>query len=631
MVQNNTTDIINQADTSNTKGVLHEVPPEIEDTAPDEKPSRKGKKKTPKDFTEEFEGIIHGGAEKAKIKAFLMDQREFPEVGIDSLMEACELRCIKKNWEDKDGNKHLLDTLVVPYRAAVKGDGIPYMQDIAMEGENLKYGGKFNRKGSTCKTDGFFVVGGSADTVMIHESAIDALAGKILFPTAQHIALGSSIYVDKVSALKGLNKKILVAQKNEPAGKTMLADIFNILGSGIMGIKWSDTAKAKSKMAMNGILQTGEKPEIDKLFAPVCSLLRKNNKIFKLTRLSEMKLKPADWLIKGFMEVDSMDEIFGPSGGGKTFCAVDLGCSCATGTDFNGLPVKQGPVIYVAGEGQNGIKRRFMAWGKHKGVDMDTADIFISNIPAGLTDPQQVKFVIDAIHAIADEVAPPVAIIFDTIARNFGPGDENSTRDMTQFVKAGDEIRSLYRSAVIYVHHTGLAEQGRARGSSVLKGALDSEYRVEMENNGIIILKNTKMKDHDKPKPMAFKLESVDLGFSADGDPITSAVLISENYVPPSKGTTARQGKWQTVTKVILRDLVKEHINNTKPQNITNGCVVKIPIADVKDNAIKKGLDPRTWYRYPPYLESLDGVTLNEQYFEVDATSATNATLLHNV
>lgn len=613
--QANTVDTKKQTNVSGekTRDTLNEVPPEIEHTAPNEKSGKKEKKKAPIDLSDWWDGLSTDDTQKAKIHKFLVGER-----GIDPKVVDKHIANGNLKYKKIKGSPNVL--------AAYKGkDGLPAVQRLTMKSKDFI-------KGSEAGSECFFIAGCEAkntDTIMIHESPISALSGECQYPDICHVAIGSTTLTGKVSKLKGLNKKILVAQENGPAGETMLVDIVKILGSKVKGINWADTAKAK--IGMNEILLSGEKPEIDKVFVPAWSLSRKNNKTFKLTRLSKMKLKPADWLVKGYIEVDSMVEVFGPSGGGKTFCVVDLACSCATGTDFNGIPVKQGPVIYVAGEGQNGIQRRFTACGKHKGVDMDTADIFISNIPAGLTDPQQVEFVIDAIHAIADEVAPPVAIIFDTIARNFGPGDENSTRDMTQFVKAGDEIRSLYRSAVIYVHHTGLAEQGRARGSSVLKGALDAEYRVEMDNNGIVRLENTKMKDHDKPKPMAFKLESVELGFSADGDPITSAVLISENYVPPSKGTAARQGKWQTVTEGILRDLVKDHISNTKPQNTTNGCVVKILIADVKDKAIKKGLDPRTWYRYPPYLKSLDGVILNEQYFEVDATSATSATLLQNV
>jgi len=34
----------------------------------------------------------------------------------------------------------------------------------------------------------------------------------------------------------------------------------------------------------------------------------------------------------------------------------------------------------------------------------------------------------------------PVLVVIDTVARNFGPGDENSTKDMSTFIQAATMI-----------------------------------------------------------------------------------------------------------------------------------------------------------------------------------------------
>ncbi len=74
-------------------------------------------------------------------------------------------------------------------------------------------------------------------------------------------------------------------------------------------------------------------------------------------------VKPINWLIKGFLEMDSLSLMFGEPACGKSFSAIDLACCVATGKDWHGMPVKQpGPVFYIAGEGFNGLSRRFMAW-----------------------------------------------------------------------------------------------------------------------------------------------------------------------------------------------------------------------------------------------------------------------------
>ena len=53
--------------------------------------------------------------------------------------------------------------------------------------------------------------------------------------------------------------------------------------------------------------------------------------------------------------------IFGQPASGKSFLAVDLAASIATGRAFQGLKTQKGDVVYIAGEGYRGLKRRFTA------------------------------------------------------------------------------------------------------------------------------------------------------------------------------------------------------------------------------------------------------------------------------
>ena len=69
-------------------------------------------------------------------------------------------------------------------------------------------------------------------------------------------------------------------------------------------------------------------------------------------------------------------------------------------------------------------------------------------------------------------------IIIDTLARNFGAGNENSTEDMNAFVERVDDLKNTFNSCICLVHHTGHGSSNRARGSSVLPAAVDWEYKV---------------------------------------------------------------------------------------------------------------------------------------------------------
>ena len=70
--------------------------------------------------------------------------------------------------------------------------------------------------------------------------------------------------------------------------------------------------------------------------------------LFKLHSLQHvLSLPPPDWLVKNVLPVGSQGVLFGPSGSGKSFVALDMALSLATGQPWQGLEVKQGPVARI--------------------------------------------------------------------------------------------------------------------------------------------------------------------------------------------------------------------------------------------------------------------------------------------
>jgi hypothetical protein len=265
-------------------------------------------------------------------------------------------------------------------------------------------------------------------------------------------------------------------------------------------------------------------------------------------------------LINSLFEKDTLNMVFGDPGAAKSFYAIDLAACIATGKDFHSMEVKPGPVVYIAGEGQNGIKRRFTAWGIRHGYNTDEAPIFISLMPAGLCDPDQAQWVINAIKDVSEDCGKPVLIVFDTVARNFGPGDENSTKDMSAFISGADQIREQCKACLLLVHHTGHGDKSRGRGAMALKGALDAEYRLEKDELETVRVTNTKMKDFKPPAPTAFKIRTVELGIvDEDGKEVTSAVLDSIDFEAPTKPSNTGRGKWQAIALNAYQALEIEH------------------------------------------------------------------------
>ena len=187
-----------------------------------------------------------------------------------------------------------------------------------------------------------------------------------------------------------------------------------------------------------------------------------------------------------------------------------------------------------------------------------SAPLFISSGPAAFCDAEGVKAVREAIENLPEGVKQPGLLIVDTVARNFGPGDENSTKDMTLFIAGLDLIRVAFGCAILVVHHSGHADKSRGRGATALKGALDAEYCFSKDEQKTVRVICTKMKDSEVPEPMAFKIDGVDLGIAdEDGQAITSAALRSIQYEPAAE--KIRTGKWETVGVKVLSSMLQEN------------------------------------------------------------------------
>ena len=249
---------------------------------------------------------------------------------------------------------------------------------------------------------------------------------------------------------------------------------------------------------------------------------------FEFSRVDSLELTEIQWLVDDYIEGDSLAQIFGDPGGGKSFVSIDLACCIATGTPWHGHAVKQGAVFYIAGEGHNGLARRFKAWELATGVSLKGAPLYKSHRAAQLYDATEAAIVADSIKQLSEQHGcNPAAVFIDTLARNMG-GDENSTEDMNGFIQHLDVyLRQPYKACVIVVHHSGAADKGRSRGSTALRGALDAEYKCQVDaGSKTITFEAMKMKDAEMPASKAFAITQIPLPLmDKNGAPVMGAFL----------------------------------------------------------------------------------------------------------
>jgi len=210
-------------------------------------------------------------------------------------------------------------------------------------------------------------------------------------------------------------------------------------------------------------------------------------------------------------------------------------------------------VFYLCGEGKNGLRLRLEAW-KRRGsneivFDRVRENLLISETSSNLTDLDEVERLCESIEKINPK---PALIVIDTLARNFGGQDENSTQAMNTFVNHCDLLRSrLDGVAVLVVHHTGHKEKERPRGSIALIGA--SDFAIFVENHAdIVSLKSTRMKDGEPPKPLALRFEREQVATDSEGLGVYSSHLVRDSDY---KATSQRIGERQREVLTLIKNL----------------------------------------------------------------------------
>src|SRR6056297_3251701 len=78
--------------------------------------------------------------------------------------------------------------------------------------------------------------------------------------------------------------------------------------------------------------------------------------------LSCFNVKEPEWLVEEMVEQDKIMVIFGDPESCKSFVSLDIGACIASGKNYHGHDVEQGEVVYIAGEGLQGMIRRLLAW-----------------------------------------------------------------------------------------------------------------------------------------------------------------------------------------------------------------------------------------------------------------------------
>jgi hypothetical protein len=143
---------------------------------------------------------------------------------------------------------------------------------------------------------------------------------------------------------------------------------------------------------------------------------------------------PPAYLIDGMMQRGYLYALTARTGHGKTAIALLMAACIALGRPFHGVPVKQGSVLFCAGENPDDIRARWLVLSDTMGFDVDTIPV---HFIAGVVD---IAASMPAIKAAADGIKDLMLCVVDTAAAFFRGDDANSNAQQGAFAR---QLRQL--------------------------------------------------------------------------------------------------------------------------------------------------------------------------------------------
>lgn len=285
-------------------------------------------------------------------------------------------------------------------------------------------------------------------------------------------------------------------------------------------------------------------------------------------------LKDPEWLIPDMLPAEGTTILYGPPGSWKSFIALDIALTLASGIARYGAPERPPvPVVYVAAEGARGIVRlRRPAWRIAHGITGPLPFFAVDTAPL-IARPQDV---IDLLKAIEMRKIAPKLLVLDTVARMMAGKNENDARDAGEFIEAMDMLKRALGCSVLAIHHTGKDDARGARGSNAFLGGVDTMLEVKAhKDTKALALHVRRQKDADEPEtPWTFEGRVVGpslVFFETDTATHRTLVKGEDTYNPAKVGQSLRAlraiGPDAGVATLVLATHMVPMLQEEKPED----------------------------------------------------------------
>lgn len=225
---------------------------------------------------------------------------------------------------------------------------------------------------------------------------------------------------------------------------------------------------------------------------------------YRVANRREMNLiKPPRWLVHDCIPLGGFAMLFGPPGSLKTFIALDLALSIATGATYPwagmwGRISEPGPVLFIMGEGRTNITPRVKAWEKlHWGGKEIAEELLVIADPVPRAKDVESDDFKGFLNLVKRKSPGGYRLaVIDTVSRSMQGINENSQQDASKLTMQVELMQKVLGCAVLAIHHTGHSNGDRTKGAATFEADPDTIIRADREaKSPLVRLVMTKQKD----------------------------------------------------------------------------------------------------------------------------------------
>lgn len=228
------------------------------------------------------------------------------------------------------------------------------------------------------------------------------------------------------------------------------------------------------------------------------------------------EVKPVEWIVRGLIPRYGISMITGDPSSMKSWATIAVAYSVANGFPFLGkyTTTKCSVLMHDIENGEQETQRRMKRVAT--GMILEGFE-FASNAPIFVTEK---PFKLDSASDVATQAAilnrqKIGLVISDPFIHSLPDGaDENSAVDIGRFVERVRQLIKLTDCTFLFVHHARKQARDRSsdasqmiRGSSAIRGALDSHFFFRRLNKGPILCEHDKLRQGMEAQPFGIDIE----------------------------------------------------------------------------------------------------------------------------